>query len=139
MYRVVFDPIVMLRGLLNPHSICGLLFFEYADRYRVLFSDDTVRAVQYLIYHPFVVMAIVNLTKIRPARVARILLRAQRVSIPDDFAVPHESIFVTLARAARADYFVCADPKYLDKRDQLGVPVLDVASFLSLVEPNGLP
>ncbi len=39
MLHVVLDPVVMLRALINPHSPCGQLLSEYADRYRAVFSQ----------------------------------------------------------------------------------------------------
>ena len=133
MYRVVLDPIVMLRGLLNPHSICGCLFFDYADRYRAFFSDATVSALHLLIYNPFVVMALTHLTKTNPRQVERLLLRAERVRIPKDL---RGNIFVAVALTAHADYVICEDAVIRAKCKERAVPVLTASEFVSLLAPE---
>ena len=133
MYRIVLDPVTLLRGLLNPHSPCRLLLFDYADRYHALFSDETVRVVRILVLHPILVVGLPSLVKINHSRLTRILLRAERVSIP---AEHDDNLFVAVARAAQADYLVCEDRNLLARRDQLGVPVIDAATFLSLLDPD---
>jgi hypothetical protein len=135
MYHVVLDPITMLRGLLNPHSICGDLLFEYADRYRAFFSDDTVGALCTLIYNPVVVIALRQLTQTSSTQVLRILLRAQRVRIPQ--AAP-SNIFVAVACAAHADYVICEDNVIRAKCMELNIPVLDSRAFLSLLAPESV-
>jgi predicted nucleic acid-binding protein len=133
MYRVVLDPIVMLRGLLNPHSICGDLLFEYADRYRAFFSNATVTIMRLLIYHPVVVIAFRQLIHTSSTQVERILLRAQRVRIPPGSP---SNMFVAVACAAHADYVICEDEVIRAKCMEQNIPVLDSRSFLSLLAPE---
>ncbi len=132
MYRVVLDPVIMLRGLLNPHSACRLLLFDCADRYRAIFSDETIRLIHVLVLHPILVVCLPSLAKINHSRLARILLRAERVPTPAE----QGNAFVAVARTAQADYLVCEDHVLFARRDQLGVPVINAATFLSLLDPG---
>ena len=133
MYRVVLDPVVVLRGLLNPHSPCRRLLFDYAERYQAIFSDDTVRAIRLLLVHPILVALIPPLAGVSPTRLSQVFLQAARVHVPPE---PGVSAFVAAARAARADFLVCQDRRLLERREQLGVPVIQARSFLALLDPD---
>ena len=133
MYKVVLDPVVMLRGLLNPHSLCGPLFFDYADRYRAVFSDETVRATRVLLAHPIFLLAFPRLAKISPTRLSQVFLAAERVPIEPE---PDVSVFVTTARVAQADYLICEDKLLWLTQGSFGVPAIRCQAFLSLLDPD---
>jgi len=133
MYRVVLDPVVILRGLLNPHSPCRRLLFDYAERYQAVFSDDTVRAIRFLVVHPILIVAIPPLAGVSQTRLSQVFLQASRVHVPPE---PGVSVFVAAARAARADFLVCEDRRLLEQREQLGVPVIQARPFLALLDPD---
>lgn len=97
MLRVVLDPVVMLRGLLNPHSLCSRLLFDYADRYCAVFSDNTLRLLRLLLLHPLIVCRLPLLVKISPSKLARLLQYAERVRVPTE---PDVNLYIALARAA---------------------------------------
>ena len=133
MLRVVLDPVVMLRGLLNPYSLCGRLLFEYADRYRAVFSDNTLRVLRLLLLHPVIVVRLPALVKISPSRLARLFQCAERVRVPTE---PDVNLHVALARAARADYLICEDQTLLSQCQDHGIPVLNTRAFLALLDPD---
>ena len=133
MLRVVLDPVVMLRGLLNPHSLCGRLLSDYSGRYRAVFSDDTVKTLRFLLVHPFLAGRFPSLLEIRPSRLAHIFQYAERVRVPTE---PETSVFITLARSARADYLICEDHPLLSECRARGIPVLDTSAFLAMLDPD---
>jgi len=133
MLRVVLDPVVMLRGLLNPHSLCRYLLFDYADRYCAVFSDNTLRLLRLLLLHPFIAGRLPLLVKISPSRLARLLQYAETVRVPTE---PDVNLYIALARAARADYLVCEDQGLLSACQEHGIPVLDTRAFLALLDPD---
>jgi predicted nucleic acid-binding protein len=133
MLRVVLDPVVMLRGLLNPHSPCRRLLFDYADRYRAVFSDNTLRLLRLLFLHPLIVARLPLLVKISPSRLARLFQYAERVRVPTE---PDVSSCIALARAARADYVICEDQVLLSQCQEQSIPVLNTRAFLALLDPD---
>jgi predicted nucleic acid-binding protein len=133
MLRVVLDPVVMLRGLLNPHSLCSRLLSDHAERYCAIFSDDTIRALRFLLLHPFIVGRFPLLVEISPSKLARLFQYADRVRVPTE---PEGSVFIALARAARADYLICEDEVLLSECHRQGIPVLNAHAFLTLLDPD---
>jgi len=133
MLHVVLDPVVMLRALINPHSPCGKLLSDYADRYRAVFSDDAIRALRYLVLHPFLAHRFPSLVEISPSRLGRLFQYADRVRVP---AEPDAGIFISLSRAARVDYVICEDQVLLSECQSRGIPVLDTRGFLALLDPD---
>ena len=133
MLRVVLDPIVILRGLLNPHSLCRRLLFDYADRYCAVFSDNTLRLLRLLLLHPFIVGRLPFLVKISPSKLARLFQYAERVRVPTE---PDVNLYIALARAARADYLVCEDQILLSQCQDHSIPVLNTRAFVVLLDPD---
>jgi len=130
MRRVVLDHLVLLRGLLNPHSICGRLLSEYAHRYKAVFSNSTVK-VYFLLYHPDLVAKYPRLSKVDPKQAGRLFARAQRVHIE---AAQHKNAFIAAAIAAQADYLVCEDASLLALQGKIEIPIIDTRAFIALLE-----
>jgi len=133
MYRVVLDPFVMLRGLLNRRSPCACLLSDYSDRYRAVFSEDTIRAIRLLLVHPILIAAFPRLPRLGQSHLAQAFLAAERVPVERE---SDTSVFVAAARAAKVDFLVSEDPALLADQAAVGVPVLDSRAFLSLLDPD---
>ena len=133
MLHVVLDPVVMLRALINPHSLCGKLLSDYADRYCAVFSDDAIRALRLLVVHPFLILRFPSLSEISQFKLGRLFQYADRVRVP---AEPDAGVFVALARAAQADYVICEDQVLWSECQSHGIPVLDTRGFLALLDPD---
>ena len=133
MYRVVLDPVVMLRGLLNPASPCRYLLSAYPDHYRAIFSKETVRVIRGLLVHPILTIAFPPLSRLNVSSLTQVFLCAERVQLPHD---PGVNVFVAVARVAQADFLVCEDRWLLARRDCLGVPVIQTYPFLALLDPD---
>jgi predicted nucleic acid-binding protein len=130
MYRVVLDPIVILRGLINPYSICGTLLSDYAARYKAIFSAETGQALVFLPFHPMLIARFPRLAHLDPRQAGRLLARAEKVQI--DHAV-HPNVVVATAIAAQADYLICEDAQLLAAREKIPVPILSAAAFVALL------
>jgi predicted nucleic acid-binding protein len=133
MYRVVLDPFVMLRGLLNRYSPSARLLFDYSDRYRAVFSDETLRVMRILLLHPFLVAAFPRLADVSQSRLSTALLPAERVRLAEGHT---GSVFIATAQAAHVDFLVSEDPALLENHASLGLQILDAAGFLTLLDPG---
>ena len=131
MRRVVLDLNVMLRGLLNPHSLCGALLHDYSDRYRAIFSAETLVMLNGFLIHPALVQAFPRLAHVSQRQLKSILLFAERVSLPQDHGL---DISVATARAARADYLITESPGILPACQNQGIPTLNTRDFLALLD-----
>lgn len=136
MVRVVLDPVVVLRGLLNPHSICSSLLSEYAYHFKVVVSEEIIRALILLCYHPTLTARYPRLAKVDPPHVARLFLRAEKANLPAD---RDGNIFVATAIAAKVDYLVCEDQALLALRQKIKVPIIDTRAFIMLLETRSAP
>ena len=136
MLRVVLDPIVLLRGLLNPHSICSSLFSEYAHHFKVVVPKQITRVLILLCYHPILVARYPDLSEIDPRHAGRLLLRAEKVDLQAD---RHSNIFLATAIAAKADYLVCEDQALLALRQKVEIPIIDTRTFVMLLETGSGP
>jgi predicted nucleic acid-binding protein len=135
MYRVVLDPVVILRGLINPHSVCGILISEYAARYKAVFSAETGQALIFLPFHPMLVARFPRLARLNPRHIGRLFAHAEKVAVD---LTSHANVVVATAVAAHADYLICEDPHLLAMQDKLPVRMLSAAAFVALLasEPS---
>ena len=131
MYRVVLDPVVIVRGLINPYSICGSLLSDYASRYKAIFSAQTGHALIWLPYHPLLMAKYTRIVRLDPRQAGRLLARAEKVQIDLD---AYPNAFIATAVAAKADYLVCEDAQLLAVRDRSPVPFVSAAAFVTLLE-----
>ena len=131
MYRVVLDPVVIVRGLINPYSICGSLLSDYASRYKAIFSAETGHALIWLPYHPMLMVKYPRIVRLDPRQAGRLFARAEKVHIDLD---AHPNAFIATAVAAKADYLICEDAQLLAVRGKTTVPFLSAAAFVALLE-----
>ncbi len=136
MVRVVLDPVVLLRGLLNPHSICSSLLSEYAYHFKVVVSEEITKALILLCYHPTLVARYSRLSKVDPRHAARLFLRAEKANLQTD---RNSNIFLATAIAAKVDYLVCEDQALLALRQKVKVPIIDTRAFIMLLETGPAP
>jgi len=131
MYRIVLDPIVILRGLINPHSICGSLLSKYARRYKAIFSPQAGLALIYLPFHPMLIAKYPRLGRLEPRQSGRLYARAEKVQLD---SMPHPNIFVATAMAAKVDYLISEDAQLLAMADKIAISILSAAAFVALLE-----
>ena len=137
MLRAVLDTVVFVRALINPHSRCGRLLFEYSDRYTIVISKPTAQELLEVIHRPELMAKYRSLAKIRPGRIIDVLSKAEAVQVdsaPPIVRDPKDDIFVATALAGRADYLVSEDNDLLILGDAAGVPIVNTQTFIELLE-----
>jgi len=131
MYRIVFDPSVILRGLINPRSICARLLSKHAGHYKAVFSAQTSQLLVVLLYHPILIAKYPNLAHIDPRLVGVLMTTfAEKVTIDP---APGRHIVAATAIAATADYIITDDPSTTVACYNIGIPLLTPLEFATLL------
>jgi uncharacterized protein len=136
MIKVVFDTVVLVRGLLNPHNYCGHLLFQHAEAYRLFLSRPLVEEMVEVLHRPELRSKFRSLAGMDLPAVLRILGRAEVVEVATVPAVsrdPKDNKFLATAAAAAADYLMSQDNDLLDLRDYQGVKILTCAEFMKIL------
>lgn len=144
MPRVVFDPFVFVRGLINPAGVWGRFVFDHAGDYRLIVSEPTVREVLEVIRRPQLARKYRGLATRNLRAILAILagaeavdlaaLPAQQVGAPIT-RDPKDDKFLLTAALAGADYLVTEDRDILDDfTEYQGVAIVNAMTFLRLLE-----
>lgn len=137
MLRVVFDTVVFIRSLINPHSTYGDLVFAYYRRYRLFLSRPVLTEILEVLRRPELTRKYRRLRELDTRRVIDILKQAEVVNvgeIPTVSRDPKDDKFLATARAAGAQYLVSEDKDLLDLEEYEGVKIVDVATFLRILK-----
>ena len=137
MVRVVLDTVVFLRALLNPRNRSGKFLFEYAGRYRIIFSKETLVELLEVIRRPELTRKYKRLAGIDMRRVLDLLAQTEIVELREIPAIvrdPSDDIFVATAHAGHADYIVSEDKDLLSLGESTGIPVINTAAFIHALE-----
>jgi predicted nucleic acid-binding protein len=76
MPSVVFDTVIFVRALINPHGLWGRLLFEHYQRYRLFLSPPVLREILDVTRRPAVTRKFRSLEGLDFARVLQILAHA---------------------------------------------------------------
>src|SRR5688572_5740759 len=112
MPRAVFDTVIFVRALINPHGIWGRLIFQHGRAYTLIISPPVVEEILDVLHRPELTRRFRSLVGLDVARVIAILDHAEAVELQDVPAVsrdPKDDKFLATAVAARADYVVTED------------------------------
>jgi putative PIN family toxin of toxin-antitoxin system len=140
MIKAVLDTNVFLRALINPHSHCGSLFDDLAERYTLVLSPPIVREVLEVLHRPKILAKFPHLADLDMGRVigwfeqAQVVEPAEIVPVSRD---PDDDVFLATARAAGADYLVTEDKDLLVLGDYEGARICQPAEFIALLEAIG--
>ena len=136
--RVVFDTVVFVRCLLNPHSPAGRLVFQNWDRYELILSRAILEEILEVLSRPEIVRKYpINRIDLKGSFEA--LDRASIVEVEAVAAVsrdPKDDKFIAAAMAAGARYLVSEDKDLTDLVEVEDVKILRVATFLELIQPG---
>ena len=137
--RVVLDTTVFVRALINPHSRCGRIVFNYADRFTLVVSKETMQELLEVIQRPSLTSKYRGLAKINARKVIEIASNAVAVSIQlDDMPAtsrdPNDNIFIATAVTTQADYLVSEDRDLLDLQHAGRTAIVDAKTFIGLFE-----
>src|SRR5262245_59205099 len=140
MLKVVFDTVIFVRSLINPHSICGRLVFSYFDRYRLFVSEPVVREMLGVLGRPELSKKFRSLENLDMRQLFRLLERAEAVELSETQQLsrdPGDDKFLATAKAAGADYLVTEDKDLLVIEAYGGVLIVRSEQFLAiLAEPT---
>jgi putative PIN family toxin of toxin-antitoxin system len=134
--RVVFDTVVFVRALINPHGFAGRLVFEFFDRYQLVLSQPIVEEILEVLQRPELTRKHRALRQSTPAEILRGVERAELVEVistPPVSRDPKYDKFLATAKAGGATYIVSADKDLLDLREHDGIKIVDVGTFLSIL------
>ena len=140
MYKVVFDTVIFVRALLNPHSYSGRLVFEYLKDYRMFLSPSLVEEILEVLGR----QEIINRFHLRqtnyPVAIARLLKAISKAEIVEIYEIPaisrdsKDDKFIVTAKEANADYLISADKDLLDLEEYQGIKIINAEAFLKILE-----
>ena len=135
---MIFDTVVFVRALLNPHSFWGRLVFEHYHDYRLIVTPQIVREYVEVLQRPELTSRFTALKGIDVARVLEILQQAEVVMPQQEPQVSRDikdNKFLAAAEAAKADYLVSEDRDLLDLDEHEDTRILPAYEFLRLLNP----
>ena len=139
--KVVFDTVVFVRSLINPHSRWGQAVFRYADSYRLFLSRPVLAEILDVLKRPELTRKFRGLAGMDVARVIDILGQAQVVEVaatPRASRDPKDDKVLATAREAGAAYLVSEDEDLLVLEEYEGVKIVDATTFLCILEQGGI-
>ena len=137
MCRVVIDTVVWLQSLINPKSKAGLLLFKHYKNLNILLSYDVTREIIEVLTRPelakrrpeiqnlpdlqLILKALSKTTSVKPER---------RIEISRD---SKDNKFLEAAVSGKADYIISEDKDLLDLKEFEGIKIVDIESFLKII------
>lgn len=140
--KVVFDTVVFVRSLINPHSAWGRAVFQHADSYRLFLSRPILAEILDVLGRPELTRKSRSLRETDMTRVLAVLGQAEVVEVP---SVPRVSRdlkddkFLATARAAGGAYLVSEDEDLLVLEEYEGVKIVNTKTFLRILEQANRP
>lgn len=137
MLRVLFDTVVFVRSLINPHSGWGRAVFLHSDRYRLFLSQPVLAEYLDVLRRPELTRKFRSLKTMDMAKVLEILAQAEVAEMGEMPTVSRDvkdNKFLATAEAAAADYLVTEDDDLLVLKEYKGVTIVDTATFLQVLE-----
>lgn len=135
--RVVFDTVVIVRGLISPYGPWGRLVFDHAGDYQLVVSPPVVAEYLEVIRRPELTRKYRSVATRDPHAVLDWLARAEVVELVEIPAVsrdPKDDPFLATAVAGAAAYLVSEDRDLLVLGSHAGIPIITGAMFLSILD-----
>lgn len=136
---VIFDTVVFVRALINPHSFWGRLVLEHSHEYRLIVSPQIIREVIEVLQRPELTKRFTTLKGIDVGRVLEILQRAEVVIPKKEKQVSRDTKdnkFLAAAEVAKADYLVSEDRDLLDLVEYQGTRIITAHEFLQTLKTH---
>ena len=135
--RGVFDTVILVRGLINPYSLCGRLVFDHSGSYELIVSSAVVAEYLSVVRRPELVRKYHEVeTRDLPA-ILDIIAAATVVQPVDTPAIcrdPEDDKFLAAARAGSARFIVTEDMALLDPRSYEGIQIVRAEAFLRMLD-----
>lgn len=140
MLRVVFDTVIFVRALLNPHSFSGRLLFEYLKDYHLFLSSPLIEEILKVLGRQEIIKRFRLRQRNYPEAIARLLKSMESAEIiiigkiPSISRDPKDDKFLITAKTAEADYLVSADRDLLDLKEYEGIKIITAEEFLKILK-----
>jgi putative PIN family toxin of toxin-antitoxin system len=138
--RGVFDTVILVRGLINPYSLCGRLVFDHSGSYELIVSSAVVAEYLSVVKRPELVRKYHEVeTRDLPA-ILDIIATAtfvQPVDTPEICRDPEDDKFLAAARAGSARFIVTEDLNLLDLSSYEGIEIVSSGAFLRILQGSG--
>jgi putative PIN family toxin of toxin-antitoxin system len=136
MTRAVFDTVVFLRALINPHSRCGRLLDEFVDDYELVLSPAIIREILEVLHRPRLRAKFPQITQLDIARIIALFEQARVVEpqdVPSVSRDPADDKFLACAKMAEAEYLVTEDNDRLGLEAYEGSRICQPVEFIELL------
>lgn len=140
MPKAVFDSVIFVRAILNPHSFSGRLLFEYLRMYRLFLSAPLVEEILEVIGREEIIKRFHVKQHDYKQAVVRLLKSMERAEIVEIYEIPQVSRdvkddkFLATAKACGADYVVSEDNDLLYLKEHKGIKIITAEGFLQILE-----
>lgn len=137
--KVVFDTVIFVRSLINPHGLWGQLVFAHAHDYRLVVSAPIVLEYLDVLARPQIARKFRTLESFDLRSVLDLIRAAEIVEVPDVRAIsrdPKDDIFLATAETAQAMYLVTEDRDLLDIRNHGETLIIGGATFLQILNES---
>jgi len=136
---VIFDTVVFVRALINPHSYWGRLIFDYYQDYRLIVSPQIVREYVEVLQRPELTSRFSSLKGLNAERILEIIQGAEVVMPSQEPQVSRDikdNKFLAAAEEAKADYLVSEDRDLLDLDKYKDTRIVPTIEFLHLLNKH---
>jgi uncharacterized protein len=134
---VIFDTVVFVRALLNPHSFWGRLVFDHYHEYRLIVTPQIVREYVEVFQRPELTSRFSTLKGIDVARILESLQLAEVVMPEQEPQVSRDvkdNKFLAAAEATKADCLVSEDRDLLDLVEHEGTRIVPAYEFIQILK-----
>lgn len=137
MLRVVFDTVVFVCGMINPHSVWGgLIFDELPDSYTLYFSKPILQEILEVLNRPLLKRKYRTIARRGMPELLNIFAQADVVEITEIEPAsrdPNDNKFLATAQAAQASYLVSEDQDLLTLGEYNGIHIITAAAFVRIL------
>ena len=137
--RVVFDTVILVRGLINPRGWCGRLLFDEADSYELVISASIKAEYLEVLGRPELARKYGSAVGRDLSTVMNLIDRATVVEparIPPVFRDPEDDKFLATAKAG-VEFIVSEDADLLDLGDFEEITIVSAKTFLGILDSAG--
>ncbi len=134
--RAVFDTVVFVRALINPHGRWGRLLFELSGRYELVLSPEIIREILDVLHRSTLRQRFPQIDEVAVERALAIIETATVVEPEDRLAVcrdPNDDKFFECAVAGGAAYIVTEDQDILALGSFQGVRCVSAHEFINVI------
>jgi putative PIN family toxin of toxin-antitoxin system len=142
-FKVVLDTQIFLRSLINPLSACGRLFSDWSSAYNLYVADAIVTEILDVLNRPKIRVRFPQITNELVEYVSFIIQHEAIVVALSDEQIepicrdPKDDVFLACAKVGNVDYLVSEDNDLLVIKQHGQTKIVNVASFLSILETTG--